>query len=487
MIINSGGVTRTIKPANPAGLATGPNSSLLQKTLSVDAPKFSNPVLINNIFADNRAGWAELPTQFNANTSAIHGVGDVLDSEPIQRWDMGVVGCSACSLSPFNSFLNTNPVLSFASVTGGVTPDASNIEEVGDGSLAIGFVNAQDFAVDSLMWRTNTNVSYPVIVARNLPFHMLTNYHILLSTSPVIAGGNALSVAATTPTIDIDGDKRVTSIGADEWTSDVDMSVGLTTSSATVSTGDNISYTVTARNIGTSAGHAAISFPLPIGITGSWACSAADGATCPAIMAPGDLQEYLVIPAGGSLTFTFSGVVSNTAQHGAVTGTATITPAVGLHDIDLTNNEASVVINITSVGNLSITASGVGTTVAKRAKLPYVVRVSNNSTSQMSETLSIALTGSTSGFGGWSCVAVGIGSTCSSSSGTGDVNNRVVTVAPGGSVTYTYSSGLMAWSVSGSARTNTNITLTARLTANVSGYTDTNSADNTSTIVSKVQ
>ncbi|MEI8068208.1 MAG: hypothetical protein WCH38_00190 [Actinomycetota bacterium] len=487
MIINSGGVTRTIKPANPAGLATGPNSSLLQKTLSVDAPKFSNPVLINNIFADNRAGWAELPTQFNANTSAIHGVGDVLDSEPIQRWDMGVVGCSACSLSPFNSFLNTNPVLSFASVTGGVTPDASNIEEVGDGSLAIGFVNAQDFAVDSLMWRTNTNVSYPVIVARNLPFHMLTNYHILLSTSPAVAGGNALSVAATTPTIDIDGDKRITSIGADEWTSDVDMSVGLTTSSATVSTGDNISYTVTARNIGTSAGHAAISFPLPIGITGSWACSAADGATCPAIMAPGDLQEYLVIPAGGSLTFTFSGVVSNTAQHGAVTGTATITPAVGLHDIDLTNNEASVVINIASVGNLSITASGVGTTVAKRAKLPYVVRVSNNSTSLMSETLSIALTGSTSGFGGWSCVAVGIGSTCSSSSGTGDVNNRVVTVAPGGSVTYTYSSGLMAWSVSGSARTNTNITLTARLTANVSGYTDTNSADNTSTIVSKVQ
>ena len=487
MIIESGGVTRTIKPANPAGLATGPNSSLLQKSLSVDAPKFSNPVLINNIFADNRAGWAELPTQFNANTSAIHGIGDSLDSEPIQRWDMGVVGCSECSLSPFNSFLNTNPVLSFASVTGGVTPDASNIEEVGDGSLTIGFVNAQDFLVDSLMWRTNTNVSFPIIVARNVPIHMLTNYHILLSTSPVVAGGNALSVAANTPTVDIDGDQRIMSIGADEWTSNVDMSVGLTTTSATVSTGDNINYTATARNIGTSAGHAAISFPLPTGITGSWACLAADGATCPAIMAPGDLQEYLVIPAGGSLTFTFSGVVSNTAQHGAVTGTATITPAAGLHDIDTTNNEASVVVNIASVGNLGIAASGVGATVAKGARLPYVVTITNNSTSLMSESLSIALTGSTSGFGSWTCVAVGIGSTCSSSSGTGDVSNKIVTVAPGGSVTYTYSSSTMAWSVSRSARTNSNITLTARLTANVSGFTDTTSADNTSTIVSKVQ
>jgi hypothetical protein len=69
----------------------------------------------------------------------------------------------------------------------------------------------------------------------------------------------------------------------------------------------------------------------------------------------------------------------------------------------------------------------------------------------------------------------------------GDVSNKVVTVAPGGSVTYTYSSSTTAWSVSRSARTNSNITLTARLTANVSGFTDTTSADNTSTIVSKVQ
>lgn len=486
VIINSGGVTRTIKPANPAGLATGPNSALLQATLSVDAPKFSNPILVNNIFADNRAGWAELPTQFNANSSAIHGIGDPLDTEPIQRWDMGVVGCSACSLAPFNSFLNSNPVLSYASVSGGVTPDTSNIEEIGDGSLTIGFVNAQDFAVDSLMWRTNTNVSFPVIVARNVPFHMLTNYHILLNTSPAVSGGNALSVAGNTPTIDIDGDTRITSIGADEWTSNVDMSIGLSTNSATVSTGSSISYTVTARNIGTSAGHAAVSFPLPAGITGSWACASADGANCPAIMPPGDLQQYAILPAGGSLTFTFSGVVSNSAQHGAVTGIATITPAAGLHDIDATNNEASVVVTIASVGNLGVSATGVGATVAKGAKLPYVVTITNDSNSLMSETLNIVLTGFTSGFGGWTCTAVGVGSACSSSSGTGDVSNRVITVAPGGSVTYTYSNSMMAWSVSRSARTNSNITLTTRLVADIPGFTDINSADNTSTIVSKV-
>jgi hypothetical protein len=205
-------------------------------------------------------------------------------------------------------------------------------------------------------------------------------------------------------------------------------------------------------------------------------------------MTPGDLQQYLVMPAGGSMNFTFSGVVSNAIAHGAITGTATITPAAGLHDIDPTNNEASVVVNVASVGNLGIAATGVSTSVSRGTKLPYVVTISNTSTSLMSETLNIAIAGSTSGFGAWSCVAVGIGSACSSSSGMGGVNNKVITVAPGGSVTYRYSSSTgMGWSVSNSAAPNTSIVLTAQLTANIAGFTDTTSADNTSTIVSKVK
>jgi len=70
----------------------------------------------------------------------------------------------------------------------------------------------------------------------------------------------------------------------------------------------------------------------------------------------------------------------------------------------------------------------------------------------------------------------------------GGVNNKVITVAPGGSVTYRYSSSTgMGWSVSNSAAPNTSIVLTAQLTANIAGFTDTTSADNTSTIVSKVK
>src|SRR4029077_7601618 len=78
------------KPANPAGLSSGGNSSLLQTSLPAGSPNWSRPKLLNNIFADNRAGWAILPTATNFNQSAIHGIGDPLDTDPIQRWDIGV-------------------------------------------------------------------------------------------------------------------------------------------------------------------------------------------------------------------------------------------------------------------------------------------------------------------------------------------------------------------------------------------------------------
>ena len=48
-------VTSNGQPA-PAGVSTGQNSALLQATLPAGSPTFSNPLLFNNIFWDNRAG-----------------------------------------------------------------------------------------------------------------------------------------------------------------------------------------------------------------------------------------------------------------------------------------------------------------------------------------------------------------------------------------------------------------------------------------------
>ena len=48
-------VTSNGQPA-PAGLSTSANSDQLQATLPGGSPTFSNPLLFNNIFWDNRAG-----------------------------------------------------------------------------------------------------------------------------------------------------------------------------------------------------------------------------------------------------------------------------------------------------------------------------------------------------------------------------------------------------------------------------------------------
>ena len=61
-------VTSNGSPA-PAGLSTAANSAALQASLPASAAHFSNPVLFNNIFWNNRAGT------FNAATATISGIG----------------------------------------------------------------------------------------------------------------------------------------------------------------------------------------------------------------------------------------------------------------------------------------------------------------------------------------------------------------------------------------------------------------------------
>ena len=77
----------------PAGLSTGTNSALLQATLPAGSPAFSNPLLFNNIFWDNRAGTR------NLGAVAVTGIGAEGDATPVNYWDIGVGrhGVRACS------------------------------------------------------------------------------------------------------------------------------------------------------------------------------------------------------------------------------------------------------------------------------------------------------------------------------------------------------------------------------------------------------
>ncbi len=86
-----------------AGLATEPHSAALRATLPPDAPAFSDPVLFNNIFWDNRAGVFD--QTLNGGRGGIAGIGAPGDLRPINVVDLEVFGMPAflspqyCSLS----------------------------------------------------------------------------------------------------------------------------------------------------------------------------------------------------------------------------------------------------------------------------------------------------------------------------------------------------------------------------------------------------
>ena len=196
-------VTSTGAPA-PAGLSTSLNSDLLQATLPPGSPFFSNPVVFNNIFWDNRAGsW---------NGAGIAGIGLEGDPNPKNFWDMGVPSLPGARLAPTYSIISS---------TLGFVPDASNL--VGVDPL---IVAAYDTSVSALPWRTNPHFVGVLLVAVDLPPNLMGNYHLQTegALSPAIDAGTASVLAngvlVRAPRRDIDADLRPSGdgyeIGADE-------------------------------------------------------------------------------------------------------------------------------------------------------------------------------------------------------------------------------------------------------------------------------
>jgi hypothetical protein len=188
-------ITSNGQPA-PAGLSTSRNSVLLQASLRPGDPVFSNPLMFNNIFWDNRAGsW---------DGDAVSGLGIAGDPNPINNWDLGTGG-NTHLLEPTNSLLQT----SF-----GTIPDASNL--IGVDPLVNG---TYDLTVSALPWRTNPNFVGVIMVAVDLPPTLLGDYH-LMSSSPAANAGVADVDGFLAPVFDIDGDIRPSNagyeMGADE-------------------------------------------------------------------------------------------------------------------------------------------------------------------------------------------------------------------------------------------------------------------------------
>jgi len=187
-------VTSNGQPA-PAGLSTSENSLQLQATLPGSAPTFSDPVLFNNIFWDNRAGT-------RAGTT-VTGLGIAGDATPIEHWDLGMFDTPG-SLSPTSSVIQQDA---------GQHPydtDASN-------SSAAPQVSATyDVSVNFAIWRQNPAFVDAVLVATELPVDQMGDYHLSgCPGSPACELGASSKAGVNAPATDIDGDTRPGGAGYD--------------------------------------------------------------------------------------------------------------------------------------------------------------------------------------------------------------------------------------------------------------------------------
>lgn len=105
------------------------------------------------------------------------------------------------------------------------------------------------------------------------------------------------------------------------------VTVDKTTDANFPAAGDTIGYEIVVSNVGQGAldGEMAVSDPLPDGlVSGTWECTAADGAVCPGADGAMPLAETVTeLPAGGVLTYTIAAVVSDDPP-AELTNTATV-------------------------------------------------------------------------------------------------------------------------------------------------------------------
>lgn len=178
----------------PAGLSSSRNSALLQAKLPSNAPKFSNPVLFNNVFWDNRAGtWTG---------DGVSGIGLPGDPAAVFHWDLGLADGSG-QLNPQYCLLQV--------------PYGNNETNIVGRNPAV--VQEYDTTVRVFPWRGNPNFIGATIVAVDLPVTLMGNYR-LTSLSPAIDVGASWVSGTAAPRQDYDDQYRPFGskydLGADE-------------------------------------------------------------------------------------------------------------------------------------------------------------------------------------------------------------------------------------------------------------------------------
>jgi uncharacterized repeat protein (TIGR01451 family) len=100
-------------------------------------------------------------------------------------------------------------------------------------------------------------------------------------------------------------------------------------------------YTINVTNLGPAAAVDAVvvdAFPAAFSSV-AWTCVGSGGATCTP-SGTGNINDTVTVPVSGSVTYSAAATVDPSATGWAI-NMATVAPAMGVTDLDLTNNEST--------------------------------------------------------------------------------------------------------------------------------------------------
>ena len=199
-----------------AGISTAHNSAPFQASLETGAKAWSDPLIVNDVIYDNRAG------SWNASTSNVTGIGQTGDATPLNIWDIGIADAGPGQLSPFFSLLSTP-----SGAPGGEGYNASATNKTSPNVTATAsnypnFAAAIDLQLHIAPMRINFRFRSTAIVNIGLPANGVGNYRVLLASPGVVGTGTTqlltvpppYQAPVLAPTSDIDGNSRFGSVDA---------------------------------------------------------------------------------------------------------------------------------------------------------------------------------------------------------------------------------------------------------------------------------
>jgi uncharacterized repeat protein (TIGR01451 family) len=312
----------------------------------------------------------------------------------------------------------------------------------------------------------------------DLPAASTVRYTVAATVDAGASGTIANTAAVTLPGVVVDPTpSNNTSTDTTTVTGEADLSIVKTNGSSTVVPGTRTDYTITATNVGPSnALGARIVDTPPASLAGvTWSCSASGGAMCSSTSGTGSVDLLVDVPVGGSISIEVGADVIIAAS-GQVANTATISPAAGTTDPDLSNNQSTDTDAVTPIADVSVTKTDGTDTVVPGTTTTYTVVVANAGPSPADGVSVVDLLPTGVSSATWTCTPTS-GASCSAASGSGSINTTV-NLPAGASVQF-----VMTASIAPGAAGSIVNTATASVPF---GVDDPNPGDNTATDVDMI-